>query len=542
MLDVGLEEALQKNQEEHRRTVSKCIRTCCSGNQGARETVREIIRKYLEEDLSLSEEDMNRILPFNNPAAMSSWQILETLIYVLDKEDEEKGFALLYSRHGVGKERKENRYEVTEDEIREIYKQIPVQLSFQDGLQILSQLLFASTVGLGIIDTLNHQKGCIEEIQLGMSGRAERGYDYKEEMQRQRNKIHFSRDGVHVLVKGCTIWLRFLSFGTETELQRVLRNLIKDSQAGELTKNHPMLVVDTVDGRRVSVSRPPMTDAWVGLIRKFDTVREVSLEQLYQGCPEENVLPELLRQLVRSGRNIAITGEMASGKTTLFRACLVETKRDLNIRVVEADSFELNVRGFMPEANSMTMRVTEKTPAEEVLAFARKTTGQIFAVGEINSAAVAAMAMDLSKIASQLFFSAHYITTEHMIADFVNAKLCVGGYSEEVLAELDVVRCLGFDVHLKTRQGKRYVQYINEIVPVRRNEERKGRTYRIHPVYYFDEEAEQGVVLNAPAGITYEKAKQVLGKEEFAKFCGFFGGKEGAEDEGSTSAAGGRIL
>ena len=132
------------------------------------------------------------------------------------------------------------------------------------------------------------------------------------------------------------------------------------------------------------------------------------------------------------------------------------------------------------------------------------------------------MAMDLSKIASQLFFSAHYVTTEHMIADFVNAKLCIGGYTEETLAELDVVRCLGFDIHLRAKQGKRYVKYINEVVPVARNEAKKGRTHEIRQIYRFDEEKEQGFLLSAPGEVTYERAKQILGKEEYMEFCRFF--------------------
>ena len=509
--DIALEENLRKNQEEHRRIVSGCIRTCCSGNFGARDTVKEIIREYLIHSLKLSERMLEKLIPFQNPEQMSGWQLSETLIYYMDKQGADRGFGVLCEKYGWGI--RQNLIETKQ--VYETYMDVDPKLSYMDRINILTQLVFAKVAGLGVIDTLNQQKGYVEEIQLGMNGRSEQGYDYKEEMSGQRRKNTMSRDGVHILVRGKTIWLSYLSFGTEEELQRVLRNLIKESSAGELTKNHPMIVVDTVDGRRISVSRPPMTDAWVGLIRKFDTVSEVSLEKLYRGYPEEGILPELLRQLVRSGRNIAITGEMASGKTTLFRACLAETREDRNIRVIEADSFEMNVREFMPRANSMTMRISEKTPAEEVLAFARKTTGQIFAVGEINSLAVAAMAMDLSKISSQLMFSAHYVTTEHMVADFVNAKLCIGGYSEEILAQQDVIRCLGFDVHLINRRGKRYVQYINEISP-------KKQGYEIQRIYEFDEEKGQGVLCNPPGNITFERARQELDQEEYRGFCDFF--------------------
>ena len=522
--EIGLSEELRRNQEEHRRVISSSIRTCCAGNYGAKETVKEIIKDYLLDELQVDRTSICSLVAFDTPERMSAWQMAETMIYCMDKKEEERGFGLLCEMYQWGNFQEESNtgYFIAEEVVRKTYESMKPELSFMEQISIVAQLIFAKTVGLGVIDTLNQQRGYIEEIQLGMNGRSEQRYDYKEELSGRNKLDFFSRDGVHILVKGSTIWLQYLSFGTEEELQRVLRNLIKESSAGELTKNHPMIVVDTIDGRRVSVSRPPMTDAWVGLIRKFDTVEQVSLEKLYQNTSEADLLVGLLRQLVRSGRNIAITGEMASGKTTLFRACLAETRRDLNIRVIEADSFELNVRGFLPKANSMTMRVTDRTPAEEVLAFARKTTGQIFAVGEINSAAVATMAMDLSKIASQLLFSAHYVTTEHMIADFVNAKLCVGGYSEESLAEMDVVRCLGFDIHLKARQGKRYVQYINEVVPVKERKERNSKTYQIRQIYRYDEEQEKGMLLCSPGELSYEKAKQGLSKDKYTEFCCFF--------------------
>lgn len=514
--DIGLEEDILKNREEYRRTVSYGIRNCCSGNYGAREMVKKIIYSVLMQESLLEGKQVQRLIPFDEPEKMSAWQQMETMIYYYNKDADNQGFELLCNQFGWN----HGGITVSEQKVKEAYNLLAPVLTMEDKRKILVQLLFACTMGLGIVDTLNYQTGYIEEIQIGMSGRIERQYNYKTAFSGYAEEI-YSRDGIHIMAQGCTIWLKALSFETEEELQRVLRNLIKESNAGELTQNNPMLVVDTADGRRISVSRPPMTDTWVGLIRKFDSVKEVSLERLYQNERNKELLPNLLRQLIRSGRNIAITGEMASGKTTLFRACLAETKPDRNLRVIEVDSFELNVRGFLPQSNSITMRVTEQTPAEEVLAFARKTTGQIFAIGEINSASVAVMAMDLSKIASQLFFSAHYVTTEHMIVDFVNAKLCVGGYSEELLAELDVVRSLGFDIHLRAKQGRRYVEYINEVIPAEK-QNKNGKTYEIRPIYRFDEEKEKGVLLNTPGKVSYERAKQLLEKEEYLEFLRFF--------------------
>ena len=501
--EAGYEEAdmeveLRRGREEYRKLISHCIRTCCSGNIGAKETIKELVYGICAE-IFPHRNDYLKVVPFDEPEKMSAWYQLEALIFHLDKQKEGQGFRLLCERFGWNNPGGN----VSEADIKLAYQTLNPGFSESEERQILAQIFYAKTVGLGKIDTLNQQKGFIEEIQIGMSGKQ-------------------SKEGIHIMATGCLFRLCAISFETEEEQQRVIRNLIKDGKGGELTRNHPMLVVDTVDGRRISVSRPPASDMWAGLIRKFDTVYEVSLEKLYRLSQQTGELPILIRYLVRSGRNIAITGEMASGKTTLFRACLSETRTDMNIRIIESDNFELNVRDFLPDANTLTMRVTEQTPAEEVLAFARKTSGQIFAVGEITSAAVAVMAMDLSKIASQLFFSAHYISTEHMIADFVNAKLSVGGYSEEAIAEYDAIRALGFDIHLAVKDGRRYVQYINEIVRVTEGCEEGKTLYEIRRIYVCEDVAEQGKIINSPGTDTYEKAKQLLGTEEYLEFVRFF--------------------
>lgn len=518
--DAGLSEGEYRNQEEYRRMLSKSIRTCCSGNYGAKEAVKELIRSYLVRELGLTEKEIKNLLPTDYPELLTGQQMFEVLIYAGDRIKEEYGFFQFWEHAGFGEG--QEHVVVTEEMLRREFIARELKLDPEDRIQVLSQLLFADTVGLGTIDSINQQKGCIEEIQLGMNGYAIKAYSYRELLVKEENEKFYDWDGIHVLIRGKMVWLKFLSFGTEEELTRVLRNLIRDARAGELTQNHPMIVVDTADGRRVSVSRPPVTDVWVGLIRKFDAVSGVTLDSLYPGKEGKSFLAELIRWLVQSGRNIAITGEMASGKTTLFRACLKETKRERNLRVIESESFELNVRSFLPERNTMTMRISQATSAEDVLAFARKTTGQIFAIGEINSASVAILAMDISKIATQLFFSAHYITTEQMVTDFVNAKLCIGGYAKEELAMQDAAAGLGFDIHLRNRFGKRYVQYIHEVVP-RQKVSGREKPYEIREIYRFDEKEQKGKLVGIPSKATFLRAEDELGPEEFRSFALFFG-------------------
>lgn len=521
--DAGLSESVYRNQEEYRKLVSESIRSCCSGNCGARETVKELIRFYLLQELKMNSQQIKHVLFDAVTETLAVRIMFEALLNRVCTE-EEQSFGCLWEQAGW---EKAEVHVITGEMIRNFFERQNMIFTFQEELMILSQLLFADTVGLGVIDSLTYQKGSIEEIQLGMNGRAEQSYNYKRELLYKGETILYNKDGIHVLLYGKMVWLQFLGFESEEELKRVLRNLIKDAKAGELSKKHPMIIADTQDGRRVSVSRPPATDSWIGLIRKFDTVTGTTLEELYGNHP---VLVDLLRRIIKTGRHIAITGEMASGKTTLFRACLRETSPDRNLRVIESESFELNVRNFMPERNTVTMRISGETTAEEVLAFAKKTTGQIFAVGEISSASVAVLMMDLTKIATQVFFSSHHVSSEQMITDFVNAKLRYGGYSEERLAELDVISCLGFDIHLRNRFGKREIQYINEISAVK-TEDREEKTYSIRTIYCYDEETECGRLLEMPGVETLQRAKEEMSAQDYQDYLMFIAGGVACERE-----------
>lgn len=552
---LGLSEKELKNQRGQRDIISNNVRKCCSGDDGARNAVRELVKNYLSKDRDVNEDTIQNAIPFRTPQSMTARAMAEALIFYLGKGRDE-GFSVLCSDYGwalpaVDKDGNEV-YEVTEDKVRETWRRVRPELSYAQQLRVLSQMIYADTFGLGVIDELNAQKGSIEEIQIGLAGQQEKFYDYRSELlkEKDRKAIAYSKDSIHVLVHGTTIRLKYISFATDNEQQRVMRNLIMGSNSGELTVSRPSAVVDTLDGRRISVARPSLSDAWVGFVRKFDAVQKKSLDDWCSDMHHGKRLALLLRHLIRAKSSIGITGEMEAGKTTVLRACLYETSPDQNIRVVEADSFEVGARRFLPERNTLAVRVTPENPEEEVLAFLRKTTGHIFCVGEITAPSMANLTMNLAKIAQQIIFSAHYITTEDMVADFTNARLSIGGYTDEKLAEMDAVRALGFNVHIRKYKGVRYVQYIDEIVPefdsmrgcdneevTERNAPEKiavgirevrtqlgrVRTYGINRIFEYDITTNESKV-GCPTEACFERAKYCLSPSQYDEFVGFFHG------------------
>lgn len=550
---IGLTKQAIRKQENQRRSIARSVRTCNSGNAGSRVVVKDLIYSWLVE-LGINDENADNIIPFDQPGMMTGRQLFETMLFLNDKNDD-MAFLRLHQKYNFIKPVEEANgsvhYEISEEDIRKMFYAERYYLDIKDKLGILTQMLFADTIGLGVIDTLNYQRGCIEEIQIGLSGLPNQVYNYKQEIQAEekKQKILYSKDAIHILIHGVNIWLSFLGFESESEMQRVLRNLILDSSAGELTNSSPWASVEASDGRRITVSRPTMSDSWNGFVRKFDTLMVTDLDSLYYEKPGSADVNDIIKAIVRSGSHVGITGEMAAGKTSMLRSVLQETRSDLSIRVVESGSFEVNVRKCLPGRNSMAIRVTETISEEDALALIRKTTGQILCVGEINSLAMANLTMNVSKFSRQTFFTAHYVSTDDMVQDFVAAKLCVGSFSNEKLAEMDAVKALGFDIHINMVRGTRYVQYINEVVPefdleryydhenvteqnalvkttesIRelRKQMGKTRTYSIRKIVEFDDDSNCYILRNKPSEACYEKARGYMTPEQYRAFCELF--------------------
>ena len=550
---MGLSNQVVKRQEKQRRSVAKAVRSCNTGNAGARAVVLDMSLNYLE-STGITEDNIDYTIPFNQMDLLTPRQMLEIMMYMNDCDGDE-GFLRLHEKYNFARSVIDtlgtNRYEVSAQDIREMYVEESYELVFSDKLKILSRLLYADTIGLGVVDTLNTQRGCIEEIQMGLSGFPPGVYDYKKILNQSEDTktVLYSKDSIYILIHGINVWLSFLGFPTDNEMERVLRILSQSSGVGELTSVNPWTSVEAADGRRITIARPPMVDSWNGLIRKFDTLMVTDLDTLYHDKPGAHVVNEIIKYLARSGSSVGVTGEMAAGKTSLLRTILKDTRPDLSIRIIESGSFELGVRQCLPTRNAMPCRVSETLSEAQALAWVRRTTGQIMCIGEINSLAMANLTMNVAKFSSQTFFSAHYITTDDMVQDFVTAKICEGNFSSERLAEMDAVKTLGFDIHLRLDRGIRYVQYINEVEPmfdldgiydnepaeiqtanvklvdaVRDVRKQLGnvRTYRIRRIISFDEKAGKYVFHEKPSENCYEKAFSYMPPEQYTAFCRLF--------------------
>ena len=224
------------------------------------------------------------------------------------------------------------------------------------------------------------------------------------------------------------------------------------------------------DGSRVVVVRPSMSETWAFFVRKFD-VKRATLEQIVTADGKEEAI-NLLKYLVKGARIIALTGEQGCGKTTMLMAMIENIYETMNLRITET-AFELHLRKIYPTRNILSMRETETIAGQECLDVQKKTDGSVNIIGEVATDPVASWMIQSAQVASKFtLFTHHAKTFPNLVTALRNSMLRAGTFTDERIAEEQVISVLNFDIHLvKDFRGRRYIERVTECIPVEdRNE------------------------------------------------------------------------
>ena len=139
----------------------------------------------------------------------------------------------------------------------------------------------------------------------------------------------------------------------------------------------------------------------------------------------------------------------------------------MNIRVQEV-AFELHLRKIYPTRNILSFRETDTISGQEGLDVQKKTDGSVNIIGEVATDEVASWMIQAAQVASKFtLFTHHAKTFPDLITALRNSMLRTGVFTNEKIAEEQVVQVLNFDIHLvKDFRGNRYIQRVTECIPV----------------------------------------------------------------------------
>jgi pilus assembly protein CpaF len=456
-----------KKQTNKRAELKKALKVCMHGSLEDKQFIKAFIYDILL--AYIPDEKINSVIPFNNPYLLSTKEKFAILLHMLKKEHGYKALSYLIDTFELDKLKKsedgEESYYVSKEEINDIYDRTGVIPSREDKLEIITQAVYERYKGLGVIDEIRDMN--IDGVSAGVSGVTS---DFTEFPRFQDKLIKSTRyqknyESVWIFYKGKSIKFEFLGFETESELKRVCQIIYRYNRGGQLSESTGYRVNEMKDGSRILVVRPPFSESWAFFVRKF-YIKNVNLNMLIR---DENAhLPiNLIKYIVKGGMITSITGQQGSGKTTMLMAMIEHIYATLTLRIQEM-AFELNLRKLYPGRNILSFRETETISGQMGLDIQKKTDGSVNILGEVATDPVAAWMIQMSQVASLFtLFTHHAKTTRDLVYSLRNSLLKCEMFSNEKIAEQQVVSVLDFDIHLaRDYEGKRYIERITEIVEI----------------------------------------------------------------------------
>ena len=449
--------------------INQALRNCVYGIDQAKVIVLELIRGFIEAKVPI--DKISELLGLADGMEPSDHTKFEILMYRYKKQYGKKALAEWIKKYNLADARRATdstrpsdiAYYITVEDLHQSYENENIILSDAEKIDILSILVYQLYKGFGILDTLREMD--INGFNCGTSGSILTNVTKQREGNFQANR------SVWLYFNGQYIHLRFMDFGTEAELKRIIQLIVRYGNPAPLTAKKGYLVNTMYDKSRVLALRPPASEYWAVFVRKFslsDVSPEALIKKDYNHGSEIPI--KLLEYLMRGMVTCGFTGRQGSGKTTMMSSVVRFIDPRYTIRVLEMAP-ELYLRELYPTRNILSVQETSTVTAAELQDALKKSDAAVSMAGEVATDDVAARMIQLGQVASLFtIFSHHANTASDLVYALRNSLVNAGGFSNMETAERQVTDVVKMDVHLDyTADGKRYIDRITEIIPLEEN-------------------------------------------------------------------------
>jgi len=459
-----------ENRRALKRALSNAIRKCSQGNMTEKMIVFSRIKHALAGPFGITEEVIDKVIPFNNSSMLTPTDKFEILLYLQKRAGSRKMFKDLCRKASLDRLKQDEDgfyYDITDVDIKEAYDRLALPLSYDDKLNILTQRIYQETYGLSVVDMLIMEDESVDSVSGGVSGITMDNFRYNEddtflgEFKRPR-----SYQSVWVVFEGKPIHLKFLSFKSGAELVRICKNLAEHGRTGHITSSEGGIKTHLADGSRVTVFRPYNSSGWAFFVRKYGSAPSELTDLITDEGSQYPI--GVIKWAIKGCLNLFFTGDQNSGKTTNTRAAIKLIDRRQHIRTIEAD-FELYLNDYYYDKNIMGVRPSERLDFSRLIELIKSTNAHTVLFGETASLEQAKHLINLLLAGTKrIITTGHWPTSDEMVSYFVHA---MGGYAGSGTNELEamVARLLHLDVHcVKDNDGHRYIERITEIIPYSR--------------------------------------------------------------------------
>lgn len=274
-------------------------------------------------------------------------------------------------------------------------------------------------------------------------------------------------------------------FSSEEESLKVIRRALEFDNSKDISKENPIIYAERKDGSRITASIPPISKAPYLNIRKFDSFLPTTENLLMSGTITKN-MADLIELFVKGKANIAIIGEMGSGKTTFTKWALGFIPKGERVATLET-TFELNPERLYPDLYFIQHRENEGLGIKlaDTFRLTLRENVKRMLLGEMRSGEeVWQFLYACNRGHSGSIGTSHNMNAEGLLSDYADMVLEAGlSDNKEVMISRIAT---AVDIVIKFRkldQGKRVCASIEEIL-------KEGDSYKIIPLfkYEYDEE------------------------------------------------------
>lgn len=519
-LKLNKSEAQIRSREQERLRIA--VRRCAPGDMQARAYVKETIGKLLRDDRRL-DDLKRRSIPFDRPELLSAWDQFEYLYFMEAGEFGQGVFDKMCVRYGWAKEPdfEQGGYLISDFDVEEAYRENVMNAGEDIMRAVLVQRVYEMLYGYHAADLLITDSsvdgvsggcgGCTGEASI--AGGASK-----------------SSDTIYVMYRGRHVRMQFLSFRSEKNLERVVKNLCVNDVKTALCRKTPMVVCSLLDNSRVVATRPPISDAWTFYVRRFTSCAAQDIESLICDKGNQRVIT-ILKFLVHSEQNFVISGNQGGGKTTLLKCLVQYIDTRYTIRVAE-NTFEMNLNNLYPERNIQVLQEREHYTIYDVITVFKKTDCDVTILGEINEPKVAGAFIQIVQNGGRMAVSTlHHSTTDKLIDYMRNAMISEFGITDARIAERQVADSINFDVHIvRDKTGHHFIERITEIVPLYEAEGNANGAlpqYECRDILLYDNTNRCYVITDTISEYARERMRAAAGAGKLMEFLSFMNTEAG---------------
>lgn len=459
--------ALQQNTQKY-------IENCPYGDEADKLYVKQMMRQMMTEKNGANAEEfpsnycvdadsIDEFIDWAHPEQLPAYILFLAVLYHYKKEFggdalghiiDKYGFNNLRSRgdEGLG-------FYIDEDDIRKVWDEEKIEMSYNDKLEVLLQLVYEETYGNSCIDELLYQN--VGDISAGVSGIPD-SVNIASQLEE-----YPAFKGCWIRYRDASIHLLFPSFGSNERLKEVTKKIVSYQMKGQFSEKEGFKLGYGKDGSRRTAAIEPFGEYPALWVRKF-TEKGSSNEALYGQVPGSELVMDIERALVRGGTTIPICGAQGAGKTTKLEAIAQYIQNFYAIRVLETE-FEARLRWKYPKKNIYTMEANESTSVSPSSAynFSLRSAGDIYIIGEARSDD---MIINVTRTANRggrsVLFTFHPKSPAMTIPEIANAMIRQQMYTnlkDAIYTALNTVKvCIFVTVDIETHQ---HFYEVYEFVP-----------------------------------------------------------------------------